>query len=500
MRTVRMTWLCLLIVCPGSLVAAEAVIGWRGDGRGNFPDAHPPTKFSASENLAWKAEIGQGCGAAIIVGKRLFVQAAPNALVCLDKATGKELWRRERHAGNLDPQSPAAQLDAAMEEIGAFCRLAQKSRKTDKGTPEYAALETQVKQTGERLSGRLAQVPGAKTNGGGIHLICMTPCSDGRSVVAVFPTGIAVAYDVEGKLLWSASVRPPAAPPKEHGQGKWKTVPPNLSTCPVFTEEGILVVVWGPVTAGIEAASGKILWRAYGGISHCSPVVGRIGGASYVARGDDDILRVRDGLKVHDDPRPVSHNCSVSPVFADGVFHWVTHAVKVAAGDPPRSQVLWAWNVETLREVARGGSGFPYDGAVAFLRNVDFTSPVVVGGKLVYYGWHRVNVFDPTTGNVLGQYADGKVTVKPLSGGVTKNWAYGGMVHAGDRLILVHDNGLVKIFPINGTFAPMQACAIPDDVYAQPACDGSALYIRSVNALWRFDNPAATAPKASDGK
>jgi hypothetical protein len=46
------------------------------------------------------------------------------------------------------------------------------------------------------------------------------------------------------------------------------------------------------------------------------------------------------------------------------------------------------------------------------------------------------------------------------------------------------------MFPINDTFAPATYAAIPDDVYAQPTCDGRALYIRSLNALWRFDRPA----------
>jgi outer membrane protein assembly factor BamB len=69
------------------------VYNFRGDPSGGYPNADPPLSFSTNENLTWKADIGQGCGAIVIVGERLFVQAAPNALVCLDKATGKDLWR-----------------------------------------------------------------------------------------------------------------------------------------------------------------------------------------------------------------------------------------------------------------------------------------------------------------------------------------------------------------------------------------------------------------------
>jgi hypothetical protein len=297
---------------------------------------------------------------------------------------------------------------------------------------------------------------------------------------------------VEGELLWSVSLRPPAVPPNGYDRRKWRPTPRYLSACPVFTAEGVVVAVWGPLTSGIEAASGRILWRAYGECSHSSPVVGRIGGESYAARGDYDILRVRDGLTVHDDPRPPSSNCSVSPVFADGVFHWVTHAVKVIPGDPPRAQVLWAWDVETLRTMSRGGggAGFPYDGTVAFLRNVDFTSPVVIDGKLLYYGWGVMSVIDAATGARLAQPRLPKSPVKPLAKGVTKNWAYGGMVRGGDRLFLAHDSGLVKIFPINDTFAPMEACALPEDCYAQPVCDGSALFVRTLGVLYCFGKGA----------
>lgn len=80
--------------------------------------------------------------------------------------------------------------------------------------------------------------------------------------------------------------------------------------------------------------------------------------------------------------------------------------------------------------------------------------------------------------------------MKPLAKGVTKNWAYGGMVRGGDRLFLVHDNGLVEVFPINDIFPPMQACAMPEDTYAQPVCDGSALLLRTMGALYCFKQGA----------
>jgi hypothetical protein len=159
------------------------------------------------------------------------------------KATGKELWRCDHHAGQLDPKSAAAVLDAATDEIGAFHLPVQKSRRSVRDTEDRADLEAKVKQEEARLAATVRQLPGAGIGGygfGGIYLIVMTPCSDGRQVVAVFPTGLAVAYDQEGKWLWSTRVRPPTTRPKDYGKGRWRPVPGVLSACPVFTREGIV--------------------------------------------------------------------------------------------------------------------------------------------------------------------------------------------------------------------------------------------------------------------
>ena len=79
--------------------------------------------------------------------------------------------------------------------------------------------------------------------------------------------------------------------------------------------------------------------------------------------------------------------------------------------------------------------------------------------------------------------------VKALSKGITKNWAYGGLILAGNQIIVVHGNGVVKAIPADDKAASAVFNALPDDIHAQPTCDGPALYLRSVNFLYRFDNP-----------
>jgi outer membrane protein assembly factor BamB len=471
-------YVLLGVAMAAGRAAQPGVIGWRGDGSGNFANADPPTSFCATENLTWKADLGPGCGAAIIVGKRLFVQAAPNALVCLDKASGKELWRRTRHAGNLPATAPAARLDGLMEEVGAYQRvLRQHSSTTDPAVQEARG----------RLPKDLA-IPGLDSYGGNF-LICTTPCSDGQRVIAVFPTGIAVAYDLEGTLLWSLDVRPFTARPSTMPMslaGRWRPIPHFVSSCPVMSQEGIAVITWGGRIAGIEAASAKVLWTDLTHATVGSPVVGRVQGESYVAGSDLFIRRVRDGLRIYEDPHVPSGDVSVTPVFADGVFHWVSHAVRVVPGDPPRAQTVWELGIAQLHQIGRT----PVIYRTPRLSGCDdFCSPALVNGQVLYYGLGRLVSVDAATGKVLAQHPSGRSTVRPLSRGVGKNWAYAGVIRAGGHLMVIHDSGLVKMFPINETFAPAKYAAIPDDVYAQPACEGPALYIRSLNAVWRFDSP-----------
>jgi hypothetical protein len=297
-----------------------------------------------------------------------------------------------------------------------------------------------------------------------------------------------VAYDLAGTRLWSADVRPSATPPKALDRRKWRPLPGVLSTCPVMTAEGIVVAVYGVRTVGLDARTGKVLWQTYGnGTSNASPVVGVVGGKSFVATGSGDILSARDGAVVYQGAGPYG-TCSVTPVFAEGVFCWGPLAVKVVPGDPPKAEVAWALCRETMEDLAKRCYAWKYP-TPHLSGSIDFTSPVVTDGRLLYYGWgQRLTVFDAATEKVIAQHAPQRSHVKPLSSGVTKNWAYGGMIRAGGHLIVIHDNGLVKFLPVNDTYSPIKACALPDDVYAQPACDGSALFIRSLNALWRFDD------------
>jgi outer membrane protein assembly factor BamB len=98
--------------------------GWRGPkGDGIVTDPGVPTKWSATENVAWKAAVpGLGHSSPVVSNGRVFVTSFDpdtneRLLLCYDRADGKRLWRttvltaapEKMHKGNTPASStPAA--------------------------------------------------------------------------------------------------------------------------------------------------------------------------------------------------------------------------------------------------------------------------------------------------------------------------------------------------------------------------------------------------------
>jgi len=138
--------------------------GWRGDGTGRCPDATPPLEWAKDKNVFWKTEVGEGFSSPVVVGKKLFVTAEPDLLLCLDQATGKMLWKRTNGAKDL----PENLRDRELEPP------------TDCG---YASP---------------------------------TPCSNGKQIFALFGNGVVACYDLDGVRNWITLIE--IQQTEEHGR------------------------------------------------------------------------------------------------------------------------------------------------------------------------------------------------------------------------------------------------------------------------------------------
>lgn len=82
---------------------------WRGPNLSAVVSSKPTvTEWSETKNVVWKAPVpGRGHASPIVVGTRVFLSTADEdrniqLVVCYDRASGKELWRKDIHQGGFD--------------------------------------------------------------------------------------------------------------------------------------------------------------------------------------------------------------------------------------------------------------------------------------------------------------------------------------------------------------------------------------------------------------
>lgn len=99
---IQFAWAWLWLSAAIATAPAEDWPCWRGPrGDGSSEETGVPVRWSPTENVAWKVELpGWGHASAIVHGDRVWTVAADEAtlarlLLCHDRRTGRELWRRE---------------------------------------------------------------------------------------------------------------------------------------------------------------------------------------------------------------------------------------------------------------------------------------------------------------------------------------------------------------------------------------------------------------------
>lgn len=111
-RAISALALMLLALCP-ALIQGEDWPQWRGlNCSGVSTSKHKlPVKFSATENVAWSAELGDGICSPCVAAGRVFVtsmrpeQAGDKALTqfnvfCFDAKSGEKIWQKQYSAGD----------------------------------------------------------------------------------------------------------------------------------------------------------------------------------------------------------------------------------------------------------------------------------------------------------------------------------------------------------------------------------------------------------------
>lgn len=175
---------------------------WRGANRNGHgsPNQSPPTSWSSSENIAWKAPIpGRGHGSMAVYGNHVYLQTANEAtgsqsVLCIDRSTGEQLWNSEVHAS------------------GGM-------RKNERSTAASS-----------------------------------TPACDGKRIIVNFPNSDALyttALDLNGKPIWQTRI----CDYIEHqGYGSSPTLYQSLAIISADNKAGGAI-------AGLDRETGKIVWQ-----------------------------------------------------------------------------------------------------------------------------------------------------------------------------------------------------------------------------------------------
>jgi len=222
-------------MAPGDAGAAGAAApsGFRGDGTGLYPKADPPTTWDAEDgaHVLWEAQVGKGQSSPLALGGRVFVTAEPDLLVCVDRASGKVLWKKAN--------PPSVPLTDAIEK---------RKLRTSTGCG-YAAP---------------------------------SPVTDGERVYASYATGVVVCYAPAGVCQWLRDIDRPQV--LQYGR----------SASPVLADGKLLVSLSGLIALDPKTGKDVWVTTeakpAYG-----TPAVTRIGDVVVVITPEGDCVRARDG-------------------------------------------------------------------------------------------------------------------------------------------------------------------------------------------------------------
>jgi hypothetical protein len=396
-------------------------VGFRGDWTGRYPGAQPPLEWSIAKSALWRAPVGAGEAPPIVVGDRVFIVADSIRLSCLRRSDGKLLWQRRRH---LDANVPAEKEVARLEQYvdlyhrvrpvraqrqateQALKRLDGAARPGREDATQAAALrqtldaldanlaplEARLKDVAgaadflrvSNCSGQVVKNPQPHIAAGPFARAIATPCSDGSAVYAWMCTGVLAAYDLDGKPLWRRVLG------DRRACGGWYGG--QVAPSPALVD-GKLVVHYDRIYC-LDAATGRTLWETPQKLMPIpSPIPGRKNGHHYIALGPGQILRLSDGKYIEEDEVGPNHDhVGVgSPIFYDGVFCWMSHALELPDDPNGRPRVLWQLTREALENLTKFNH-VSHSGDESFrLRGMGwhaYASPVR-DGDLVYYHWEN---------------------------------------------------------------------------------------------------------------
>ena len=432
--------LVLVLLAGGSVIAADWP-QWRGpNGTGATSETNLPVRWSATENVAWKAPVGGlGVSTPIVSGDRVFVTS--------------QIGSGVRQPGNhprLVQGGNAA--EAGERELGA----SRQSQAPDGRT--VFLVESFHRADGRRLWQYRLEAEGPLP---GVHdkhnLASPSPVTDGQLVYAWFGTGQIVALDTNGTLVWQRHLGKEISP--------FDVIWGHSSSPTLFGDLLILLCDHEPASylLAVDKRTGKEQWRAARGkgrLSYSTPlVVNAPTGPELIVNSSErvDAYDPRNGALLwytggtNRFPIPM-------PVFHDGVIYMSRGyrsspymAIRPGGrGDVSKSHVVW-----------ESGTGAPY------------ISSLVYEGGLIYMATDvgAVTVVDAASGQrVSQQRVEGIFSASPVAGD--------------GKIYFVSETGETIVMQSGRTPTVLARNDLGERAIASPAISNGQIFIRTDDHIY----------------
>jgi len=423
---------------------------WRGPlATGASPTADPPTTWSDTQNIKWKAEIpGEGTSTPIVWGDRVFVLAAIDTDKRGQAATPAEL-------------PPPPDRGGGRRGRGGMGR----------GTPPSNVYQFVIlcldRKTGKLLWQQVAreEVPHEGRHPSEGSFASPSPVTDGKNVYAFFGSRGLYCYDMDGKLQWSKDL------------GKMRIfLTFGEGSSPALCGDS-LIINWdnedGSFITALDKSTGKTLWKTTRNehTAWATPLIVDVGGKAQIVTIATSKTRTYDatsGKLLWEGPG-LTRNVIPSPVAADGIAYVMSGyqghsamAIRLdkTADSNSSDPIVWKFGKKT-----------PY-----------VPSPLLYNGRLWFFADNAeiVTCLEAKSGKPIidGQRIDGLLGV------------FASPVAAAGKVYLIGRNGGVVVMKDGNEPKVIATNHLDDKFDASPALAGADLFLRGQHTLYCISESA----------